>query len=176
MFAEAPAKQVWIHAHREDAFMLLTWPAYVLQRRLNINFAQVEQVLFERPVTPGTALPLGEETPIVFDSAFRRVPTMLGAPPAWSAPARLEQRRRCIARVQIELSIWDNFSTELLLRPAAAHPERWGAGRARRYFEAAHQAADATLLRLNDGARALDMSAEARLPAMRPVLATNRDN
>jgi hypothetical protein len=157
--------------------MLLTWPAYVLQRRLNIPFAHVEQVLFERPVTPGTALARGGESPIVFDGAFHRVPTMLGAPPAWRAPARLEQRRRCIARVEIELSIWDNFSTELLLRPTATHPERWGPGRTQRYFDAAHEAADATLLRLSEGARGGAAPVEApRHGAHEPVLASHREN
>jgi hypothetical protein len=56
----------------------------------------------------------------------------------------LDDRRHTIARVEIELSMWSNDSSELQLRPVARHPERWSGRRARRYFTRAHRGADAT--------------------------------
>jgi len=67
--------------------MLLNWPTFVLQRRINVPLASVE--------------------------------------------------------LEIEINAWDPSSTEVVVRPRARHPYRWGGRRLRRYFEVAHLTADA---------------------------------
>jgi hypothetical protein len=62
------------------------------------------------------------------------------------------RRGRTVERFDIEINAWDAQSTELLVRPRARRPHRWGGRRMRRYFDVAHATADALTCRI--GARA----------------------
>ncbi len=61
-----------------------------------------------------------------------------------TATARLSVGRT-IEVVELEIGPWSSTATELRLRPAARHPERWSGRRVRRWFEHAHAAADAVV-------------------------------
>ncbi len=72
----------------------------------------------------------------------------LGTPAVWQANATLCDRRGEIAPVEVELTVGDH-DAELVLRPAARKPQRWGKRKVKRYFAAAHPAIDALKRRLD---------------------------
>jgi hypothetical protein len=138
--------------------MILDWPTFVLQRRINHPLGAVEQVLCDPSLlSAGSVLDLG------IDGMYVRIDRPFGVmfPPfgldgaSWCAPASVHSRRgRTAVRFEIEINAWDGGSTELLVRPKARRPYRWGGGRLRRYFRAAHATADALTLLL--GTRAFE--------------------
>ena len=66
---------------------------------------------------------------------------------SWRAPASICNRQgRCLEHIEIELNVWDEQATELVVRPRARSPYNWRARHLRRYFRLAHDAADALTL------------------------------
>jgi hypothetical protein len=112
---------------------------FVLQRRINQPFDTVSHTI-ANPAIFGADCVIA--TSLRLDSAFRCVNAYPSA--VFRADASLlSERGRPVARVEVELSPWaPTTDTELVIRPAASHPERWTGSRARRYFVHAHQSAD----------------------------------
>ena len=126
--------------------MLLDPPTFVIQRRIMHPLRDVHRGLADRaPLGSVDVVELDGGGFLRVDEPFRPVRSLIARQPAptWCASARLlNDRRRAIAVVEIELSMWSSDSTELLLRPVARHPERWTGRRMRRYFTLAHGGAD----------------------------------
>ena len=127
--------------------MTLDWPTFVLQRRINHPLGAVEHVLCDPQL-----LRAGMVVPLPDDAAYVRLEGSFGVtfPPfglegtSWWAPASVCTRRgRRLVRFELEINAWDPTSTELLVRPRARHPYRWGGHRLRQYFRVAHATADA---------------------------------
>ena len=128
--------------------MMLDWPTFVLQRRVNRPLGSVEVVLCDpHLLRAGTELELDGDA----DGRYARLDGPFGVtfPPfgldgaSWWAPASVRTRRgRTVVRFEIEINAWDDASTELLIRPRARHPYRWGGHRLREYFRVTHAAAD----------------------------------
>jgi hypothetical protein len=122
-----------------ELMLRYNFSTFVLQRRINQPFHTVSHTI-ANPAIFGANCEIA--TSLRLDSAFRCVdayPT-----PVFRADASLlSESGRRVSRVEVELSPWTpTADTELLIRPAAAHPERWSGSRARRYFSHAHQGAD----------------------------------
>ena len=128
--------------------MLLDPPSFVIQRRIMHPLHDVHQGLADRArLGPIDLHDPGRDGFLFVDEQFRPVRSLVArqTAPTWCAGARLlDDRRRTVARVEIELSMWSSDSSELQLRPVARHPERWSSRKARRYFALAHRGADAT--------------------------------
>jgi hypothetical protein len=116
---------------------------FVLQRRIVRPFAQSQCTIANPAVFgPGCVLAEGPSGSLVLDGVFRRI--VLDPRATWIAEATLATPRgRRIAAVQVEIGPWSADDTELLLRPVARAPHLWSGHRLRRYFAAAHAAADA---------------------------------
>jgi len=127
--------------------MLLNWPTFVLQRRVNQPLAAVERVLCDPMLLrAGVALPLGvDDAYVTLDKSFGVTFPPFGVEGAsWWAPASVRTRRGHVAiRFELEINEWDANSTELLVRPRAGRPNRWSGRRMRRYFRLGHATADA---------------------------------
>jgi hypothetical protein len=123
--------------------MLLDWPTYVLQRRINQPLSEVQRVLCDpASVETGAELELGSQGKLIVDQRFARAP--FPADSSFVALGTLQTPRgQRIARVEVEVGAWSQDASVLLLRPMARHPERWGGRRANRYFALAHESADA---------------------------------
>jgi len=67
---------------------------------------------------------------------------------------------------EVELAPWSDQAAELVLRPAARAPHRWGARRRRRWYAHAHTAADALRHQVVTAWRADRMDAGAAVPAL----------
>ena len=86
--------------------------------------------------------------PLALDHPVQLVASWPGH--SWRTYGRLVTASdRRIARIEVEFSAWSADATELSLRPAANHPERWTGRYQCRYFEAAHRAADGVLAVVN---------------------------
>ena len=122
--------------------MLLDWPTFVLQRRINQPLAEVQRVLCDpASVETGAELELGSQGRLVVDQRFARAP--FPADSSFVAHATLETPRgQRVARVEVEVGAWSHDATVLMLRPVSPHPERWGGRRTNRYFALAHESAD----------------------------------
>jgi len=138
--------------------MILNWPTFVLQRRINQPLGAVEQVVCDpNLLSAGSVLALDNNGMYVrLDRPFGVTFPPFGLDGAsWCAPASVHTRRgRSVVRFELEINAWDFGSTELLVRPRARRPYRWSGGRLRQYFRVAHATADALTLVL--GSRALD--------------------
>jgi len=123
---------------------------FVLQRRINCAFPRVERVL-------NSADPFGVELlELPAAEPFEVVTTWPHH--SWRTSGRLRAREgRRVARVELEFGPWSDDATELLLRPASRRPERWSGRRQRRYFGAAHAAADDLAAQLEARARLMLM-------------------
>jgi hypothetical protein len=126
--------------------MLLNWPAFVLQRRVNIPVAAAERALCDPHLfRPGAVFNLaGESLTLRIDGDFK-----LAFPPfgiettSWCAPASICGRRgRRVQALELEVNAWDHDSTELLVRPRGGRVHQWSGRRMARYFRMAHAAAD----------------------------------
>ena len=127
--------------------MLLNWPTFVLQRRVNVSLERIERVLCAPHLIRG-----GLELDVGADGMRVRLESPFGVmfPPfgieraSWCAPATVRTPRgRKIVELEIEINAWDAGSTEVLVRPHARHPYRWSGRRLRAYFRVAHLTADA---------------------------------
>jgi hypothetical protein len=132
--------------------MVLDALSFVIQRRIPQPLSAVHGGLADRgPLAPTRLLTLDPDGFLHIVEPFRPVtPFSWRQPtPSWCAQARLMTNRgRVVAVVDIEVSMWSHDSSDLQLRPAARHPERWSSLRIRRYFALAHRAADETARRL----------------------------
>jgi len=149
--------------------MMLNWPTFVLQRRINQPLAAVEHVLCDPMLLrAGVTLPLGvDKTYVSLDKSFGVTFPPFGVEGAsWCAPASVRTRRgRTALRFELEINQWDANSTELLVRPRAGRPNRWSGRRVRSYFDAAHATADVfTHLLGVHGALASTPTSGARTP------------
>ena len=116
---------------------------FVLQRRINRPFEALAHTI-ANPAIFGAdcVISSSSEGAIRLDGAFRGVSTSPSSVLRANA-SLLSERGRRVGRVEVELSPWTaTTDTELLIRPTAAHPERWTGPRARRYFAHAHRSAD----------------------------------
>jgi len=122
---------------------LLEPATFVLQRRILRPFDHSVRTV-ANPALFGRRSVLcdGPSGSLVLDSPFRRL--LVDPRATWIADGVLATPRgRKIAPVQVEIGPWSaGGDTELLLRPVARSPHLWSNGRLRRYFEAAHGAAD----------------------------------
>ena len=119
---------------------------FVLQRRVNQPFGAVGRVVCDPwLLAGGSQIALADDATLRLDEPFGVGFPVFGVEGAsWAAPASIRSPRgRVLERVELELNMWDEHATELLLRPRAASPQRWSARRLRRYFRLAHLAADA---------------------------------
>lgn len=122
--------------------MQLLRHSFVLQRRINLPLATLEQAL-GFACTKSDANPLTSST-LSFDDGFGFVSSWPRH--CWRAPGRLSTARgKKIARVEVEFGTWSDDASELAIRPVAAHPYRWSGRRQRAYFTAAHRACDELL-------------------------------
>jgi hypothetical protein len=122
--------------------MPLSWPSFVVSRRVNRPLPAVQSVLFDpSSFRPGDTYGVGTEGALTIDTPFRLI--VAYPSPSWRATARLFARgSRAVARVELEVSAWSADASELTVRPVARHPERWSRRRLRRYFALAHDGAD----------------------------------
>lgn len=123
--------------------MSLDWPTFVLQRRINQPLADVQRTLCD-PASVGTGgeLELGSHGRLIVDQRFSRAP--FPSEESFVAKGTLHTSRgQRVARVEVEVGAWSNDATVLMLRPVARNPQRWSGRRATRYFELAHEGADA---------------------------------
>jgi hypothetical protein len=129
--------------------MLLNWPAFVLERRINQPLSAVRAGLqVQSMLVPDAPIPVGPDGALRLHTPLG--PTLGSYDLAWRADARLvSERGRLIARVELEVDAWSAGATRLQLRPRALHPERWRGRRLRRYFTLAHQAVDHTASQIN---------------------------
>lgn len=123
--------------------MSLDWPTFVLQRRINQPLPDVQRALCDPDgVGTGTELDLGSHGSLVVDRRFSRAP--FPSTESFVAQGTLQTNRgQRVARVEVEVGAWSNDATVLMLRPVARNPQRWSGRRATRYFELAHEGADA---------------------------------
>jgi len=121
--------------------MSLDWPTFVLQRRINQPLADVQRTLCD-PDGVGPELDLGSHGSLIVDQRFSRAP--FPATKSFLAQGTLQTNRgQRVARVEVEVGAWSDDATVLMLRPVARNPQRWSGRRATRYFELAHEGADA---------------------------------
>ena len=143
--------------------MLLDAPTFVVHRRLNQPLTLIHRGLSDRTMLASTRLiELGSEGFMHIDEALRPAAafTSYRSAPAWCGRAHLlNARRRTVAAVELEVSMWSHDATSISLRPVARHPERWRRWRLRAYFALAHRASDATAALLADRA---NLASEAR--------------
>jgi hypothetical protein len=128
--------------------MLLDAPTFVVHRRLNQPLSVVQRGLADRTMLTSTPLiDLGSDGFLHLDGALRPAASFSSRQPmpTWCGRAHLlNARRRPIATVEIEISMWSTDATSISLRPVARHPERWRSWRLRAYFALAHRASDTT--------------------------------
>ena len=136
--------------------MMLNWPTFVLQRRINLPLDRIERVLCAPHLVRG-----GTELDLDADGMHARIESPFGVmfPPfgveraSWCAPATVRTARgRAIMALEIEINPWDARSTEVVVRPHARHPYRWSGRRLRAYFRVAHLTADALTCLLREHA------------------------
>jgi len=123
--------------------MSLDWTTFVLQRRINQPLSNVQRTLFEpESVGTGGELELGAHGRLIVDRRFSRAP--FPSEESYVAQGTLQTSRgQHVARVEVEVGAWSDEATVLTLRPVARNPQRWSGRRATRYFELAHEGADA---------------------------------
>jgi len=125
---------------------MLNWSTFVLQRRVNQPFGAVGRIVCDPwLLAGGTEIALADDAVLRLEEPFGVAFPVFGVDGAsWATRASIRTPRgRVLERVELELNIWDEHASELLVRPCARAPHRWRAHRLRRYFRLAHLAADA---------------------------------
>jgi hypothetical protein len=112
----------------------------VVERRVEWPFLR-EAVAGSGAVRAGAVVPLDGGALLRLDGPLAPVP---GAPvPTWRATGRVHTGwPRPLARVEVELVAWSEHAVDVVVRPAAGRPGRWGPRRRERYFALVHHAAD----------------------------------
>jgi hypothetical protein len=155
--------------------MMLNWPTFVLQRRVNVPISSVERLLCSPHVFRG-----GAEFDLHADRMYLRLDRPFGVtfPPfgvdgaSWSASAtvRSVRRGRQLVALEVEINAWDPASTEVVVRPRARRPYRWGPRRLRRYFRVAHLTADVVTQVINT--HSSSTPSKLRLTSLTPSVRT----
>ena len=98
---------------------MLNWSTFVLQRRVNQRFGAVGRVVCDPWLLPGgTQIALADDAVLRLEEPFGVAFPVFGLVGAsWATRASIRSPRgRVLERVEVELSIWDDHATELLLR------------------------------------------------------------
>ena len=131
---------------------MLNWSTFILQRRVNQPFGAVGRLVCDPWLLPGgTQIALSDDAVLRLEEPFGVAFPVFGVEGAsWATHASIRSPRgRVLERIELELNIWDEHATELLLRPCARSPHHWRAHRLRRYFRLRFRAADALTLVLS---------------------------
>jgi hypothetical protein len=144
---------------RREALVNDTGSELVIERHLDQPVAVVHRMLLQdAPLAPGTRVDCGTDGSLVVDGVLRAVVVAGASTPAstrvWCASGHLLARGRRLADVDIELdgAEPEGSRTRLVLRPRHRHPQRWRAGRRRRYVGVASTCADELCAALARGA------------------------
>jgi hypothetical protein len=129
--------------------MLLTWPTFVVERRVNQPPGAVQAGLGRSDaLTVDTRIELGPDGELCLETPWR--PALCWHSLSWRANGKLlNGRGHLVARVEIEVGEWSDNATRLQVRPRARRFERWTGRHIKRYFALAHHAADETARELN---------------------------
>ena len=130
--------------------MLLNWPTFVIERRVNQPPDAVESGLrTSDALAVETRIGLGPDVGALYlETPWR--PGLCWHSLSWRANGRLvNSRGHLVARVEIEVGEWSDDATRLQVRPRACHLEHWTGRRIQRHFALAHDAADHTARLLN---------------------------
>ena len=149
--------------------MLLNWPTFVIERRVNQPPQAVQAGLRQSDaLAVDTHIDLGETGELQVETPWR--PARCWHSLSWRANGRLVNRRgHLVARVEIEVGEWSDDATRLQVRPRASRIQRWTGRHIKRYFALAHNAADQTARRLNDIAVARQRAAVRELISARAM-------
>jgi hypothetical protein len=137
--------------------MLLNWPTFVIERRVN-KPPQVVQAGLQKSdaLAVDTHIGLGEIGELQVETPWR--PALCWHSLSWRANGRLVNGHgHLVARVEIEVGEWSDDATRLQVRPRASRIQRWTGRHIKRYFALAHNAADQTARRLNNIAVASEL-------------------
>lgn len=139
--------------------MLLTWPTFVVERRVNQPPHAVQDALRRSDaLAVDTRIGLGHDGALCVETPWR--PSLCWHSLSWRANGRLvDQRGHLVARVEIEVGAWSDDATRLQVRPRARRLESWTGRHIQRYFALAHDAADQTARALNELAAAPETEA-----------------
>ena len=158
---------------------LLDSPKLVVERKISQPLEALKLVVrAPRLLRAGAVLALDDrETVLRFDRPFGvTLPPFGHADTSWSAPVSARTPRgHAVEHFELELNRWDGLSTELLVRPRATRPDRWGSGHLRRYFGVAHATADVMTSFLEHHALELslhEVAPRGEVPSSRPSRAT----
>ena len=148
------ATSIYLHrglAHRsirvtpalDVCFRAVLWITTGQSRREWVAVHRKHHAFTDRPGDPHSPrLELGSHGHLIVDQRFSRAP--FPAEESFVAQGTLHTNRgQRVARVEVEVGAWSNDATVLTLRPVARNPQRWSGRRATRYFELAHEGADA---------------------------------
>ena len=125
--------------------MLWGWSAFVLERRINRPLVAVERVVCDPSICrAGSSWPLGSGgSTLRLDRSFGVAFPPFGVErTSWVAPATVARGGRALIALELEINVWAAEAIELVVRPRARHPQRWGGRKLRRYFDMAHASAD----------------------------------
>jgi acetyltransferase len=125
---------------------------FVIERRVNRPAHEVAITLRNRDtVAPSTGFDLGDGTLVVEETPRLATHPVFPGQPSWRTTARLvNENRRTVAHLDVEIGEWAPGSVVIQLRPVDRNPKRWTARRTRRYFSLAHAGADRLERLLND--------------------------
>jgi hypothetical protein len=141
--------------------MLLNWPTFVVERRINQPPEAVQAALRRSDaLAVDTCIELGpagesaSESPSEFCGELRVEtpwrPALCWHSLSWRANGRLVNGHgHLVARVEIEVGEWSDDATRLQVRPRARRFEHWTGRRMKHYFPLAHDAADRTARELS---------------------------
>jgi hypothetical protein len=129
--------------------MLLNWPTFVVERRVNQPPGAVQAGLRRSDaLTVDTRIGLEHDGTLCVETPW--VPALSWRSLSWRANGKLVNGRgHLVARVEIEVGEWSDNATRLQVRPRARRFERWTGRHIKRYFLLAHDAADQTARALN---------------------------
>jgi hypothetical protein len=129
--------------------MLLNWPTFVVERRVNQPCESVQAALRRSDaLTVDTHIGLAHDGELLVETPWR--PALCWHSLSWRANGRLVNGHgHLVARVEIEVGEWSDDATRLQVRPRAHHLGHWTGRHIKRYFALAHDAADQTARALN---------------------------
>jgi hypothetical protein len=130
--------------------MLLDWPTFVIERRVNQPPQAVQAGLQKSDALAVDAhIDLGEIGELQVETPWRA--SLCWHSLSWRANGRLVNGHgHLVARVELEVGDWSDDATRLQIRPRAHHLGHWTGRHIKRYFALAHNAADQTARRLDN--------------------------